>query len=237
MMACRLSLVALCVVMPLAAFADPVNEPIGSRPRAASNVPVGAEPSALSAPGAPGGPPPGSIANATAAPIYGGPPPAVPAAATAPMNAGGAPPYSPVPAAPPSYSGGSLATALGAAPMRVLPDKGPHRPGRPGRAAGRAFAGHGGKSIALPAPVEPTVRNVTPAAVEGHRIVLRDGSSVGAKSAPTLVGNTVRFSDERGTLVSLRVSEVNLAATATANHLDWKPAAPVSTPAVGAAPH
>jgi hypothetical protein len=72
-----------------------------------------------------------------------------------------------------------------------------------------------------------------PAAPEQHQVILRDGSSLSARSEPRLAGGTVRFTDQRGTLVSVRASEVDLTATAAANHLAWTAvvaAAPAAAP-------
>jgi hypothetical protein len=71
---------------------------------------------------------------------------------------------------------------------------------------------------------------------EQHRVILRGGASLAARSQPQLAGGTVRFTDERGTLVSIKASEVDLAATAAANHLAW-PAAPVRAQAPAPAVH
>jgi hypothetical protein len=63
------------------------------------------------------------------------------------------------------------------------------------------------------------------------RVILRDGSVLSAKELPKLVGGTVRFADPHGTLVSVRASEVDLAATAAANHMTWTAPAPAAAPA------
>lgn len=60
-----------------------------------------------------------------------------------------------------------------------------------------------------------------------YKVVMRDGSAVFAKDLPKLAANTVRFTDTRGILVSARASEVDLRATAAANHVAW-PAAPAA---------
>ncbi|HVR08710.1 MAG TPA: hypothetical protein VMW75_11745 [Thermoanaerobaculia bacterium] len=61
-----------------------------------------------------------------------------------------------------------------------------------------------------------------PAPAVEHRVILRDGIVLPARSAPRLAGGTVRFTDPHGVLVSLRASEVDLPATAAANDLDWR---------------
>jgi hypothetical protein len=103
---------------------------------------------------------------------------------------------------------------------------------------GSSMPGRGGP-VAPEGPVAhsavPARAGVSPA--EQHPVILRDGTAVTAKSLPRLAGGTVRFTDLRGTLVSVRASEVNLAATAAANHLTWTgvpapaPAAPAAHPA------
>jgi hypothetical protein len=64
-----------------------------------------------------------------------------------------------------------------------------------------------------------------PAVVE-HRVVLRDGTSVPAKDVSRLSGKAVVFTDAQNHLVSLRLTEVDLRATGTANHVGLEPATP-----------
>ncbi|HVR08709.1 MAG TPA: hypothetical protein VMW75_11740 [Thermoanaerobaculia bacterium] len=64
------------------------------------------------------------------------------------------------------------------------------------------------------------------AVADQHQVILRDGSALPARSAPQLARGTVRFTDPRGILVSVRASEVDLAATAAANHLAWSTTSP-----------
>jgi hypothetical protein len=76
-----------------------------------------------------------------------------------------------------------------------------------------------------------------PAPPAFHKVILRDGVILQAKDQPRLAGGQVRFSDPHGTLMSVRASEVDLPATAAANHLDWKTAGvPAAAPAPAAAP-
>ena len=69
-----------------------------------------------------------------------------------------------------------------------------------------------------------------------HKVILRDGVILAARDAPRLVGATVRFADAHGVLVSLRASEVDLAATAAANALDWHVAMPAPAARTAAPP-
>jgi hypothetical protein len=70
-----------------------------------------------------------------------------------------------------------------------------------------------------------------------HKVILRDGVTLLARGAPRLAGGSVRFSDPRGMLVSVRASDVDLPATAAANALDWHGAAPApKKPAPAASP-
>ena len=68
-----------------------------------------------------------------------------------------------------------------------------------------------------------------PAPAVQHKVILRDGVVLAARDAPQLAGGMVRFADPRGLLVSVRASEVDLPATATANALDWNVARPTVT--------
>lgn len=76
-----------------------------------------------------------------------------------------------------------------------------------------------------------------------YQVILRDGVSLPALDEPKLADGAVRFSDLHGTLVAVRASEVDLPATAAANHLDSAaqpsgrpPAAAAAAPAVSAPP-
>jgi hypothetical protein len=79
-----------------------------------------------------------------------------------------------------------------------------------------------------------------PATAVQYMVILRDGSAVLAREAPWIAGGTVRFPNPRGLLVSVRASEVDLAATAEANGVDWHavpaPAAPAAATPPAAPP-
>jgi hypothetical protein len=72
--------------------------------------------------------------------------------------------------------------------------------------------------------------------IQRYSVILRDGNALLAKGEPRLIGPTVRFVDERGTLVAVRASEVDLAATAAANHLEWVAGSPVPARAPSSRP-
>jgi hypothetical protein len=91
------------------------------------------------------------------------------------------------------------------------------------------YSVEGPVSHATPPPPPPAPRK--------YRVILRDGSAVVARDQPKLVGGTVRFIDDRGgTLVAIKATEVNLAATAAANQLSLEAASQARGPAAAAAP-
>lgn len=119
-------------------------------------------------------------------------------------------------AAPKAAAAPAGAAAAGIAATRIPRVWVPSTPGAPG-------TGRASQPEAAPGVAEGEVAHAKPPAPppppEPHRLILRNGSILLARDEPKLVGGTVRFTDQRGTLVSVRASEVDQQATAAANRL------------------
>jgi hypothetical protein len=105
----------------------------------------------------------------------------------------------------------------------------PPPPANPNATRGNPSSGaEGPVAHAAPPPPPPGPRK--------YRVILRDGSAVVARDLPRLVAGTVRFTDDRGgTLVAIKASLVDLAATAEANQAKWEAASTTRDPAAAAA--
>jgi hypothetical protein len=167
-------------------------------------------------------------------------PAAAPAPTAAPAGAPAAAPAGPPVSAPPP---GRPTPVPAAGPPTMTQEWAPQDPGIRWGWGGASPIIPSSQSYGGPLTREGPVAHAAAAAsgppppAEQHRVILRDGSSLAARSEPQLAGRTVRFTDQRGTLVSVRVSEVDLAATAAANHLAWPSApAPAPTAAPAASP-
>jgi hypothetical protein len=94
----------------------------------------------------------------------------------------------------------------------------------------------GNPSASAEGPVAHTAPPPPPPGPRKFRVILRDGTAVVARDQPRLVAGAVRFTDDRGgTLVAIKASQVDLAATAEANQIKWDAASPARDPAASPA--